>query len=359
MATMNTFFITGEQRSGTTLLSVLLSRHSQVCLGDEAIGFRLTACAGLLNEVLPYNAHHSVDDILSWLIKIDSNGRLAQFLDVENFANYPDVRSLVAGSVEKVLKANQKTLWGDKVPNMHYYLGDLLTLMPEAKFIHMVRDGRAVASSKLKRTNRSPYVTGQDWVDGNAKGLAHQKIIGKAQYKLVKYEALLREPEDTLKDICDFLAIDYEQVMTQADASTDDPDSYVKSTFDTSRINSFEEELKPSVLKKLEQLQGPMLRHFGYDLVYPLPDKPHKSLSHVRRIWLNFVDNFKALFRRSKSVGMKSRKNVELNVSFYQRLKKLLFYLTAEILSERLYLRVTRRKKIRNVYMDEDLKNKA
>ena len=261
--------------------------------------------------------------------------------------------------MEKVLKANQKTLWGDKVPNMHYYLGDLLTLMPEAKFIHMVRDGRAVASSKLKRTYRSPYVTGQDWVDGNAKGLAHQKIIGKAQYKLVKYEALLREPEDTLKDICYFLAIDYEQVMTQADASTDDPDSYVKSTFDTSRINSFEEELKPSVLKKLEQLQGPMLRHFGYDLVYPLPDKPHKSLSHVRRIWLNFVDNFKALFRRRKSVGMKSRKNVEMNVSFYQRLKKLLFYLAAEILSERLYLRVTRRKKIRNVYMDEDLKNKT
>lgn len=350
---MSVFFITGEQRSGTTLLAVMLGKHAEVMVGEDAIGFRITSCLGLLEKVLPYNPQHPVGDILSWLIKVDYKGRLADFLDFENMEQYPDARTLIAQSIDKTLRQHGKKIWGDKVPNMHYHMGDLLKLVPEARIIHMIRDGRAVAASKLKRTHRHPEVTGQDWVEGNAKGVAMQQLIGKEQYKIVKYEDLLTRPEATLSDICGFLSIDYQDSMVSLEQA-EGVEAYVKSSLDVSKIDAYKNELSPSLLRKVERLQKPLLEYFEYDLLYEWPIGKYHPLSVRRRIWLNFIDNFKALFR-GKRKGMRARKNVDVHIPFHQRVKKLIYSLASEILSQRIFARLTRRRLINNVYMDEDL----
>lgn len=354
---MNTFFITGEQRSGTTLLSVILGRHSKVLVGEDAIGFRLVSCFGLLEKVFPFNAHHSVDEVLDWLVKIDYKGRLAEFIDVENIKNYPDLRSLVKASTEKLLNEKEKQVWGDKVPNMQHHIGDLLKLIPEARIIHIVRDGRAVAASKLKRTYRNPLVSGQDWVDGNAKGIANQKLIGEEQYKIIRYEDLLTKPDDVLKEVCEFLSIEYEENMTLADSQTEAKESYVKSTLDATKIDSFKEDFKPSTLRRLEKIQAPLLNYFGYELTTNPKEITYEPLSVAGRIWLNFLDNFKSLFRTER-VGMRSRKSVQIKIPFKERVKRLFYVLVSDLFSKEIFLRISRRKHIRNIYMDNDLKAK-
>ncbi|NND34351.1 MAG: sulfotransferase, partial [Saprospiraceae bacterium] len=168
---MKSFFITGQQRSGTTLLAVMLSRHKDVYISKDSMAFRLTSCFNNYQVVLPYNLNYSRADLLSWLIKSDYKGRLLQIFDVEMVGD-KDVRSLIESAITDLLKTKGRKVFGDKAPNLHYFLGDLLKIVPDAKLLHIVRDGRATALSQHKRGFKNLLLAGQEWVDGTIAGLS-------------------------------------------------------------------------------------------------------------------------------------------------------------------------------------------
>lgn len=350
---MKTFFIAGVQRSGTTMLSVTLGKHPEIDIDGKSIAFRLVSCFSYYKDVLPYNLSHSKAEILSWLIENDYKGRLAELLDTKNAGQYPDARALIQDGIEARLAARGKTVFGDKSPNLEFFIPPLLMLVPDAKFIHVVRDGRAVVASQMKRAHRNLQMAAQDWVDGNIMGLANQAMIGEERYKIVRYEDLLQKPEQIAKELCAFLELDFDPIMLVEEAELQDKDAYVKPTFDTSRINSFQQDLKPEQLKKIEKIQHPLLKRFGYETAFPVPTKPHRPLSPIQRIWYNQLENIQQLFI-GKRIGMMDRKNVAVRVPLRTRIKTFVFQLGRDLLPERVYKRAFRSRWIKEVYLKKE-----
>ncbi len=334
-----TFFITGVQRSGTTLLSVLLSNHPEIEIDGFATAFRLITCFKNYEKILPLNFLEEENEVLKWKIEKDYKGRLADFLDYKNLEQYDSIKALVNASISKRLEAKNKTLWGDKSPNLQHYTGDILKLIPDAKFIHIIRDGRATAYSHAARAHKNILLAAQEWVDGNTAALVNQKMLGSKQHLIVKYEELLAFPEKTARKICTFLDLEFHASILDM-SNREEEKSYVKSTFDTSKIDAFKTQIPANTLRKIEKIQSPLLQKMDYSVVYPETLKTTRPLGVFQWIWLHQIDNFKMLFR-SKRMGMIDRKNVEIPISFRNRWSKFVMNLAHDFLPKEIYFKLS------------------
>jgi len=112
-----------------------------------------------------------------------------------------------------LLKRNKK-IWGEKTGSNAYCIREFLTLYPEAKIIHLIRDARDTVCSLIKRSLkeefRDPLLAATDsvahWLYNNA---ASSSIKNDSRYLLVKYEDLVNDPIREMKKISGHLNIEY------------------------------------------------------------------------------------------------------------------------------------------------------
>jgi len=109
-----------------------------------------------------------------------------------------------------------KSRWGDKTPLYCMDLPTIRNLLPEARFVHIIRDGRAAALS-LKRMWFSPSdqigKLASYW--RNCVLEARRGGFGSPDYLEVRYEDLILNAEGTLRRICNFIDLEYDEVMLQ------------------------------------------------------------------------------------------------------------------------------------------------
>ncbi|MDX6290267.1 MAG: hypothetical protein QOH42_2066 [Blastocatellia bacterium] len=109
-----------------------------------------------------------------------------------------------------------KSRWGDKTPLYCMNLPAIRKVLPEARFVHIIRDGRAAALS-LKRMWFSPSdkigELASYW--RNCVLEARRAGIGRPDYLEVRYEELILNAEATLKRICNFIDLEYNETMLQ------------------------------------------------------------------------------------------------------------------------------------------------
>ncbi len=90
--------------------------------------------------------------------------------------------------------------------------------LPEARFIHLIRDGRDVAAS----VRGLPFAPGDgsieaiaaDWRDRIAAG--RRDSAGLAHLREVRFERLVHEPELVLRELCEFLELPFDAAMLRA-----------------------------------------------------------------------------------------------------------------------------------------------
>jgi hypothetical protein len=276
------------------------------------------------------------------LIKNDYKGRLSAFLDLENIATYTNIKELIRGSIEQKLETTQRTYWADKAPNLQMFIPELLLLIPEAKIIHMIRDGRANAYSIAQRSYQHLQWSAQHWVDANIPALINRDLLGADRYHLLKYEELLQQPEETLTQLCSFLDLPYSPEMLRLEkGAMPEEKRYVKSSLDTGKINRYLSGLTPAALRKLESIQGPLLKKLGYSL-HTQPPPEYRPLSLWRKIGYHQSANLKLLFR-SRQKGMRNRKNVEIKLPFRNRAYTFLLKLGQDLLSTPIVRTIFRR----------------
>ncbi len=334
---MNTFFIAGVQRSGTTLLSVLLSKHPDILMERRSIAFRIITSFDNLYDLLPFNLNEDKNDFLEWLIENDLDGRLANLLKGEELKNSSNIRDLIQKSIDLKLEKENKQLWGDKSPNLEHFLKDIRFLMPQCKILHIVRDGRAVAYSMSTRSSRNLLLSAQKWFEGNIRGLVNQDIIGKEYYKIIRYEDLISKPELVMRSVCEFLNIDFHSaILNPDDDQIPEDKKYVKSTFDKSKLDKWKVQLSKKEIFKIEKIQGPLLKRLGYQLDTPENLFRHQPLSVWSAIRYNQADNFRQLFR-SKRIGMVDREQVEINIPIKNRIYAFLRVLSQDFVSASMF----------------------
>jgi protein-tyrosine sulfotransferase len=191
-------FLGGAGRSGTTLLRVMLDCHRNICCGPEL-------------KILP--------ELARWYQKL--TGPYAEVM--QSYGNAPadvarHVRGLVEGLAGNLLRGSGKPRWAEKTPHNVLWMAVLGEIFPDARFLHVLRDGRDVACSLVRMEWYNP-ATGRkvEYVENipnaarywrevvqAARGQAALPILAGRVLE-VRYEDLVLQTEKTLRDVLAFL----------------------------------------------------------------------------------------------------------------------------------------------------------
>ena len=285
---LSPIFVIGAERSGTTLLRLMLTAHPDICIPPESLFFvALESKYGAAPDLLP-----QIEDFLNDLY----NNNFHRFWEwnvdpkllLNNWKNYHQLSYTQA--VETVYQTYCQqfdpaaSIWGDKNPFHIYQLGKIRRYFPGVKVILIVRDFRACYSS-VKKLVAKEQERGEVWQGiKTIGGLTHQwnqvvKIIEKyhqkwEQFYLVSYEDLVREPSAQLAKICKWVGVDFQESMLQfyqknAELGLVPVNQMVwhPNTLEpigSDRINAWQDELSVTELETIELMNWKNLEKLGY-----------------------------------------------------------------------------------------------
>ncbi len=183
-----------------------------------------------------------------------------------------------------------KTRYGDKTPGYIKEMVRIQRSLPEARFIHIIRDGRDVALSHM-RMNWGPSTyeeSAQLWSDRIRKARRMAPKIG--HYAEIHFEDLVRDTEGTLRKVCDIIDLPYHAAMldyheraekrlsekavdlprrhrpTQTAAARMDSHRLAKEPPRADRLGMWREKMTAREIAQYEAIAGPLLVELGYAL---------------------------------------------------------------------------------------------
>lgn len=146
-----------------------------------------------------------------WILKRSRNNKLIDLnLDKNELillmAEQKTVGGMIAAIFKKYAQVRSKSRWGDKRPYYIRFIPELLDCFPDAKIIHIIRDGRdCVASLKsMPWWHHHPVYSMLNWRYIIRLGAKYKQQF-KDQFMEIKYEDLVNEPEFIMNKICDYL----------------------------------------------------------------------------------------------------------------------------------------------------------
>lgn len=265
------FFIVGHPRSGTTLLRFMLSAHPRLFVPDET-GFVPFLPGDPQREL-------TVGQVAAVLERI---GRLNRFwagmvTDVDGFYAGLQPRTLV-GVLDALycrrIAPHAAVRWGDKTPLYVQYVPRLRAIWPQAQVIHVVRDGRDAALSALRKWGQErrymdmTYLL-HNWVRNVRTGQREGARLG-SDYLEIRYEALVRQPEGTLRTVCAFLGEAYvPQMLAFAELAQRvgggvDDHVEVQRPLSVESIGRWERDMRAFDRQLAQRIAGPLLAELGY-----------------------------------------------------------------------------------------------
>ena len=191
-------FLVGAPRSGTTWLQLMLARSKRVATANETHLF-----AVYMRSLLDSNE------------RFRGNPRAIGLAPLFSEAEYRGiVREFTSTVLARILTTKPDAdVILEKTPSHVQCWRDILDLYPDAKFLHLIRDPRAVVAS-LKAASRS---WGESWVSSRlidncalwSTSVSGGRAIGSAttNYLEVRYEDLKQQGARTLLSIFEWIGV--------------------------------------------------------------------------------------------------------------------------------------------------------
>ena len=205
-------FIIGAERSGTTLLRLILTSHSLISIPPESkfIEFLFSEFAEQkqIDTTQFLNKLFQEPFFKFWKFEKQELRKALSQVKEKNFKN------LVSEIYKLYAKREKKEIWGDKNPGYTLNPKMLLDLFPDGKFIHIVRDGRDTVLSLTETAwgEKNVEKGAQKWVDFVTSGNRFARIYPENAIE-IKYEDLVKTPEKIIRECCKFLGINFEKEM--------------------------------------------------------------------------------------------------------------------------------------------------
>jgi len=271
------FFIVGAQRSGSTLLRLILNAHSRIAVPEE--GRFLQPLIKKCNMERPIKGAE-LQNLIEYLKanpfyknwNYDNTEVLRELSSISDITIKEFIRKLYVSFAN----FEGKDMWGDK--SLFLKIDVLHEFFPEAKFIHIVRDGRDVFDSwrKIDPTKGNVAVTALDW---RLKTGIIEKAFSRIppdQNNTLKYESLLENPEDEVSKVCSFLKVDFEPTMFDYYRSSNKyvgkhHSQLIFKPLDSRNYNKWKTQLTSIELGVYELIAGPVLKRYGYETGYGAP----------------------------------------------------------------------------------------
>lgn len=177
-------------------------------------------------------------------------------------------------TLSHMMRAAGKQRWGDKSPVNVTVLDELFRYFPNARFVHVVRDGRDVVCSlrvHMESLKRQRGVTGQTnpwdacvtkWLAWAGNGFSWR--ADPRCYQL-RYEDFLLEPELCLRELFDWLGEPWESdVMRQARNANVKSHPGVSREIDRSSVNRWRSDLPREARELFRGKASELLVKLGY-----------------------------------------------------------------------------------------------
>lgn len=214
-------FLVGCPRSGTTLLQSMLMSHPRVESFPETKFFA-----------------HGFGGRRRWVLHETLRGwylcyLLAHWLVENGYMEWGEVYNLpVSWSRDRMVEVFRDTLdhlanesgkdvWVEKTPRHLHFIDVICDHLPDAKFVHIVRDGRAVVASVYQLAHTNPEAWGSYQSIERVVRRWNRCVRDSLQYTsedhhtAVGYEQLVKAPERVLRELSSFLNVSYDPAMIE------------------------------------------------------------------------------------------------------------------------------------------------
>jgi hypothetical protein len=269
-------FIGGAPRSGTTFLGSLLGAHP-ACVATPESSFKVdvlisrTSREGVTIDSVAIQNLLENAKFKTWELELEAEEHAA----LARAKTVAEVMSLLALAYARATGRKKSSVWVDHTPSNIRYVDRLQEHFARSKFIHLIRDGRAVSASVLP-LNWGPttiVAAARDWLEYIGAGLAAESKLSPGRICRVRYEDLVGEPERELRRLCDFLELDFRDSLLYGTGFQ--PESYSRSLHPlvgqpprTERISAWQGKLKSRDIEIFESRTGDVLACLGYDLEF-------------------------------------------------------------------------------------------
>ncbi|MDA9444406.1 modular protein [Bradyrhizobium sp. CCBAU 51745] len=288
----------GENRSGTTLLSVVLDSHLDLLVGPEVdfleppnLGPHILHATDLLaagdprvagatkNTVDPfwYDGVHFVVQCRRFGLDFNDVRELASKVMLElgnDIVSLADRCRLINEMGELRRTRSGARRWGLKLQRKIAQIDDFARIWPRAHFVHIVRDGRDVAASHLKTVPDWGYRTvaeaARGWLDVVS---GPHRIAPLGRYLEIRYEDLVGSPRSTLTRVLDHLGLPWDEaVLRHAEyehALFEQPHGHPAAEaagkpLHQGRVGRYAQDLTRAQITEFEQIAGCELARLGY-----------------------------------------------------------------------------------------------
>lgn len=251
-------FLVGAERSGSTLLRIMLDNHPEVAFRNE---FEFA-----VDRVGDDGSFPALDAYAEWL-------DLVRTFRMSGFEITPglDYRGVVTDFLRQKRDRDGKRLVGATI---HRRFKRILHIWPDARFIHLVRDGRDVAVSRMKMGwAGNVWSAAHEWVEVEHEIAELESSLPAGRMIRVRYEDIVRDAEAELTRICDLFGVGFTPAMlTFDDGTTYDPP-------DPIHASKWRRNLTPHEVRLIESVQADTLKRAGYEP----SEHPPLTVGSVRR----------------------------------------------------------------------------
>jgi hypothetical protein len=280
-------FVCGVTRSGTTLVRLMLDSHPDLAIPGETHWVPKMIKA-------QERSKHSGDELADLIV---DHKRWGDFhLDAEQLRErYRALDPVTAADAIRAFymlyaEREGKTRYGDKTPGYVKEMRRIQRVLPEARFVHIIRDGRDVSLSHM-RMNWGPETYAESarlWRNRIRK--ARKMAPSVNHYMEIHFEELVADTEGVLRRVCDFVDLEFDPVMldyheraegrlaekarelprknrpNQPAATRLESHRLAKEPPRSDRINMWREKMTEQEIAEYEAIAGDMLVTLGYEL---------------------------------------------------------------------------------------------
>lgn len=277
-------FIVGASRSGTTMLRLVLNAHPHIGVPNEFSYFTSVPQHWLKVwrhiPVAPEQYQHFIRNQLKNKECLKAVGVEVDTL-LERMLEAADSRDLSIPyrlMLEAYAEAEGKSRWGEKTPTNLFYADILHEMFPEARFIHLVRDPRAVVRSanNFPRLPDDIVINATNWLHFLQTG--YQRLtqsVPSSRWCTIRYEDLTTDPQPAVRAMCQFIDAPFHPRMLNFHK---DATAYMPATIDqlggdrkvtrpiyTDKQEKWRSDLSEHEIGVVEYICGDVMTAFGYE----------------------------------------------------------------------------------------------
>lgn len=285
---MQRAFIFGNPRSGTSLLRLMLNAHPLIISPPES-GFlqwwyKKYKRWSIRDSMSQQYVEQYVEDVLSSR-KIETWNLSKKALFSYILDKKPNSYAEIGESVYLIYaqkKGKDPSVIIDKNNYYIHHLNSLKEIWPDAKFIHLIRDGRDVACSYMgvkdlkTKSDYKPQLPydikdiAREWVINNQNIMKFGSTQKEGNFVSIRYEDLLNNVESTLSKLLKLFGLNFDERMLEYYKINDEPSSTLDwkrktlSSIDQSNTGKFTKLLNKSEIRSFEDIASEMLKKFDY-----------------------------------------------------------------------------------------------